>query len=119
MAGDHFHPIMLRPHGGWWRWGNRDEHNDFICNVNHSGDTAPDYDIEAARFDSPVRTWASWTHTTFLRQAVACAVAVASYEGARHVAKAELRTTRRDNRPETGNDGSDVGYLLPEPAVAA
>ena len=50
---------------------------------------------------------------------MACAVAVASYRGARHAAKAELRNARRDNRPETGDDGSDVGDSLPEPAVAA
>ena len=119
MAGDRFHPIVLSQHGGWWRWGNRDEHNDFICNINHSGDNAPDYDIEAARFDNHARTWASWTHTAFLRQAVACAIAVASYGGARYVAKAELRTARRNHRPEAGGDSSDEGGLLPEPAVAA
>ena len=34
-----------------------------------------------------------------LRQAVACAIAVASYGGAAYAAKAELRASRRDNRP--------------------
>ena len=119
MAGDRFHPIVLSPHGGWWRWGNRDEHNDFICNVNHSGDSAPDYDIEAARFDNHARTWASWTHTAFLRQAVACAIAVASYGGARYAAKAELRAARRDDRPETGACDPIVGDIMQVPAVAA
>ena len=119
MAGDRFHPVVLSPHGGWWRWGNRDEHNDFICNINHSGDNVPDYDIEADRFDSHARTWASWTHTAFLRQAVACAVAVASYGGARYAAKAELRSARRDNITGAGDGDPDVGALLPEPAVAA
>ena len=119
LAGDRFHPIVLSPHGGWWRWGNRDEHNDFICNVNHSGDSAPDYDIEAARFDNHARTWASWTHTAFLRQAVACAIAVASYGGARYAAKAEIRAARRGNGSEAADDGSGVGELLPELAVAA
>ena len=119
LAGDRFHPIVLSYHGGWWRWGNGDEHNDFICNINHSGDNAPDYDIEAARFDNHARTWASWTHTAFLRQAVACAVAVASYGGARYVAKAELRTAHGNHRPEARDDGPDGGGILPEPAVAA
>ena len=53
------------------------------------------------------------------RQAVACAVAVASYGGARYAAKAELRTARRDNMAGAGDGDPDVGALLPEPAVAA
>ena len=57
-AGDRFHPIILTPYGGWWRWGNNSEHNDFLANVAHSGDAAPDYDIEAPRFDHHGRTWA-------------------------------------------------------------
>ena len=77
------------------------------------------FHIEAARFDSHARTWASWTHTAFLRQAVACAIAVASYGGARYAAKAELRAARRDNRPGSGNSGPTVGDLMPVPGVAA
>ena len=50
---------------------------------------------------------------------MACAVAVASYGGARYAAKAELRAARRDNRPGTGEGDSSVEDLLPEPAVAA
>ena len=119
LAGDRFHPIVLSQHGGWWRWGDRDEHNDFICNISHSGDNAPDYDIEADRFDNHARTWSSWTHTAFLRQAVACAIAVASYGGASYVAKAEMRTARRDHRSEAGDGSSDEEGLIPEPAVAA
>ena len=91
MAGDRFYPIVLTPYGGWWRWGNHGEHNDFIANVAHSGYGAPDYDIEAPRFDHHGRTWASWTHTAFMRQAVACATAVATYGGATYAAKAEIR----------------------------
>ena len=89
------------------------------CNVAHSGDGAPDYDIEAVRFDSHARTWASWTHTAFLRQAVACAIAVASYGGAAYAAKAELRAARRDNRPESGNSDPNLEGLMPAPGVAA
>ena len=54
-----------------------------------------------------------------MRQAVACAVAVASYGGARYAAKAELRSARRDNITGAGDGDPDVGASLPEPAVAA
>ena len=54
-------------------------------------DAAPDYDIEAPRFDHHGRTWASWTHTAFMRQAVACATAVATFGGATYAAKCEMR----------------------------
>ena len=50
---------------------------------------------------------------------MACAVAVASYGGARYAAKAELRAARRGNRPGTGEGDSSVEDLLPDPAVAA
>ena len=55
----------------------------------------------------------------FMRQAVACAIAVASYGGARYAAKEEIRAARRGNGSEAADDGSGVGELLPEPAVAA
>ena len=60
----------------------------------HSGDGAPDYDLEAPRFDHYGRTWASWTHTAFMRQAVACATAVATCGGATYAAKEEIRALR-------------------------
>ena len=113
MAGDRFHPVVLTPYGGWGRWGNCEEHNDFASNVAHSGDNTPDYDIEAPRFDSHGRTWASWTHTAYLRQAVACAVAVASYGGARYAAKAELRGARRDNHTAADNSNPPSGGVIP------
>ena len=50
---------------------------------------------------------------------MACAIAVASYGGARYAAKAEIRAARRGNGSEAADDGSGVGELLPEPAVAA
>ena len=119
MAGDRFHPIVLSLHGGWWRWGNRDEHNDFISNDAHSGDNTPDYDIEATRFDNHARTWASWTHTAFMRQAVACAIAVASYGGAMYAAKSELRAARREPGAGTRDSEPPGGDYIPVPAVAA
>ena len=50
---------------------------------------------------------------------MACAIAVASYGGARYAAKAELRAARRDDRPEAGGGGPIVGDTIPVPAVAA
>ena len=50
--------------------------------------------LEAPRFDHYGRTWASWTHTAFMRQAVACATAVATYGGATYAAKEEIRALR-------------------------
>ena len=38
-----------------------------------------------------VYPWASWTHTAFMRQAVACATAVATFGGATYAAKCEMR----------------------------
>ena len=59
----------------------------------HSGDNVPDYDIEATRLDHQARTLASWTHTAFMRQAVSCAIAVASYGGAWSAAKNYVLST--------------------------
>ena len=59
--------------------------------VAHSGNAAPDYDIEAPRFDHHGRTWVLWSHTAFMRQAVAYATAIATFGGATHAAKCEMR----------------------------
>ena len=88
-----------------------------MSNVAHSGDNTPDYDIEATRFDSHDRTWASWTHTAFLRQAVACAIAVASYGGARYAAKKELREAHRNNRTVTGGSDPPAVGTIPVPTA--
>ena len=122
MAGDRFHPIILSPYGGWWRWGNNSEHNDFMANIAHSGDAAPDYDIEAPRFDHHGRTWASWTHTAFMRQAVACATAVAAYGGATYAAKCEMRDIHSSASHHQGGDlAESIEPLepMPEPMCAA
>ena len=122
MAGDRFHPIILTPYGGWWRWGNNSEHNDFAANVAHSGDAAPDYDIEAPRFDHHGRTWASWTHTAFMRQAVACATAVATYGGATYAAKCEMRELHSAAlHHQVGElaEGTELLEPMPEPMCAA
>ena len=90
-----------------------------MCNVTHSGDNMPDYDIEAMRVDHHARTCASWTHTAFMRQAASCAIAVASYGGAWYAAKAELRAARRATRAMQGSSDPPPGDILPVPAVAA
>ena len=122
MAGDRFHPIILTPYGGWWRWGNNSEHNDFLVNVAHSGDAAPDYDIEAPRFDHHGRTWASWTHTAFMRQAVACATAVATFGGATYAAKCEMRDLHSAaSQHQVGElaEDDEPPEPMPEPMCAA
>ena len=115
-------PPGLTPYGGWWRWGNNSEHNDFVANVAHSGDAAPDYDIEAPRFDHHGRTWASWTHTAFMRQAVACATAVATFGGATYAAKCEMRDLHNvASHHQVGELAEDTEPLepMPEPMCAA
>ena len=98
------------------------EHNDFVANVAHSGDAAPDYDIEAPRFDHHGRTWASWTHTAFMRQAVACATAVATFGGATYAAKCEMRDIHSAaSHHQVGELAEDAEPLepMPEPMCAA
>ena len=122
MAGDRFHPIILTPYGGWWRWGNNSEHNDFVANVAHSGDAAPDYDIEAPRFDHHGRAWAPWTHTASMRQAVACATAVATFGGATYAAKCEMRDLHSAaSHHQVGELAEDAEPLepMPEPMCSA
>ena len=88
----------------------------------HSGDEVPDYDIEAPRFDHHARTWASWTHTAFLRQAVSCAIAVATYGTAARTAKDDLRAAGRSANHPRGDllaAGSDSPVRMPVPACAA
>ena len=121
-AGDRFHPVILTPCGGWWRWGDHGEHGEFLANIVHSGDEVPDYDIEAPRFDHHARTWASWTHTAFLRQAVSCAIAVATYGAAARTAKDDLRAAGRSANHPRGDllaAGSDSPVRMPVPACAA
>ena len=119
---DRFHPIILTPYGGWWRWGNNSEHNDFLANVAHSGDAAPGYDIEAPRFDHHGRTWASWTHTAFMRQAVACATAVATFGGATYAAKCEMRDLHSAaSQHQVGElaEDDEPPESMPEPVCSA
>ena len=100
----------------------RSEHNDFVANVAHSGDAAPDYDIEAPRFDHHGRTWASWTHTAFMRQAVACATAVATFGGATYAAKCEMRDLHSAaSHHQVGELAEDAEPLepMPEPMCSA
>ena len=91
-------------------------------NTAQSRDNAPDYDTEAPRFDLHVRTWASWAHTAFMRQAVACATAVASYGGAFYVSKADLPADRRSaSHPRSDLLVADAEQPepVPKPACAA
>ena len=92
-----------------------------MANVAHSGDAAPDYDIEAQRFDHHGRTWALWTHTAFMRQAVACATAVATFGGATYAAKCEMRDLHSAaSHHQVGELAEDAEPLetMPEPMCA-
>ena len=82
---------------------------------------APDYDIEAPRFDHHGHTWAPWTHTAFMRQAVACATAVATYGGATYAAKSELKDLcSAAPHDQVGDlaEGNDPIEPMPEPICA-
>ena len=68
------------------------------------------------------RTWASWTHTAFMRQAVACATAVAAYGGATYAAKCEMRDLHSSASHHQGGDlAESIEPLepMPEPMCAA
>ena len=78
--------------------------------------------IEAPRFDHHGRTWASWTHTAFMRQAVACATAVATYGGATYAAKCEMRELHSAAlHHQVGElaEGTELLESMPEPMCAA
>ena len=90
-----------------------------MCNVGHSGNKVPGYDIEASWFDHHARTWASWVHTAPMRQAVSCAIAVAPHGGAWHAAKAEIRAAHRATRAVPNASDPSQEDILPVPAAAA
>ena len=58
--------------------------------MTHSGDRAESANLEAGRFDHYSRTWASWQHGAFLKQAVSCAMARATYAAMARKAKTDL-----------------------------
>ena len=90
MRGDRFFPVILTNHGGWYR-----ESKDFLVEATHSGDKVASCDVEAERFDHYSRTWASWQHSTFLMQAVACSMANAACQ-------AMVEKSKRDLAKESG-----------------
>ena len=109
-AGDRFHAVLLTPYGGWWR----KVPTSFLEYVKHSGDEMPDWALEVERFDHHSRTWASWTHSAFMRQATACAVARGTYKGVRaHVREAayKQRVAVANQAPAYGR-----GEAMPVPA---
>ena len=68
---------------------------DFLIEATHSGDKVASCDVEAERFDHYSRTWASWQHSTFLMQAVACSMANAACQ-------AMVEQSKRDLAKESG-----------------
>ena len=116
-VGDRFHAIMLTPYGGWWEWGHGGEYNEFLERTAHSGDNVPDYNIEVERFDHHARTWASWTHTMFTRQMVACAIASGTYKGLK---KQSLKIVRaRSYKLDQDAAQREPVVQPPEPETAA
>ena len=85
MRGDRFFPVILTNHGGWYFHS-----NDFMAEVTHSGDKVESYSNEVERFDHYSRTWASWQHSSFLVQAVACSMAQAAYVAMVNQSKKDL-----------------------------
>ena len=116
-VGDRFHAIMLTPYGGWWEWGHGGEFNEFLQRTAHTGDNVPDYNIEVERFDHHARTWASWTHTMFTRQMVACAIANGTYKGLKTQSRKAMRARSYKLDQDAAQGEPTVGP--PEPTTAA
>ena len=119
-AGDIFHPIVLTPFGGWWRWEDKEgEDSDttdrFLASIRHAGDSRPDYDIEALRFDHDNMTWASWTHTQFVQQMVACATAVESYKGVMADVRGQMMAHKKTLSGDLWLHDAEAGAPDPEP----
>ena len=77
----------------------------------------PDYNIEVERFDHHARTWASWTHTMFTRQMVACAIASGTYKGLK---KQSLKIVRaRSYKLDQDAAQREPVVQPPEPETAA
>jgi len=87
-----------------------------------AGHPAGIYRRPAPRFDHHGRTWASWTHTASMRQAVACATAVATFGGATYAAKCEMGDLHSAaSHHQVGELAEDDEPLepMPEPTCSA
>ena len=96
-----------------------DEHNLFLDRITHSGDSRPDYDIEAIRFDHDSTTWASWTHRQFIGQMVACSVANSSFRGVLRFLSREARWASRMPGVDPWAQSGDVAPPSPGATVPA
>ena len=109
MRGDKFFPVILTNHGGWYYHS-----SDFMREVTHSGDKVDSSNIEAERFDHYSRTWASWQHSSFLVQAVACSMAQAAYVAMVNQSKKDL-ANESGGRSAFQSFGNSGGVLPPSP----
>ena len=109
MRGDKFSPVILTNHGGWYHHS-----NDFMVEVAHSGDKVDSINIEAERFDHYSRTWASWQHSAFLKQAVSCSMAQAAYVAMVNQSKKDL-AAESGGRSTFAAYGRSEGILPPSP----
>ena len=114
VRGDSFYPVVLSIYGGWYP-----EASGFLAAATHSGDRIDGRCAEAERFDHHSRTWASWSHSVFLMQAVACAAARAQYRALRRRALEELARAGAGQAAGDGGIGAGEGVAPPSPRPAA
>ena len=115
MRGDQFFPVLLSIHGGWYP-----ESSAFLKSMLHSGDTKRSLFVDHERFDHHSRTWASWKHGVFLKQAVACMAASGQYL-ALHKRAIQALAAESDGRAagrSAGGAGAGVAPPSPRPHAA-
>ena len=86
-----------------------------MASIRHAGDSRPDYDIEALRFDHDNMTWASWTHTQFVQQMVACATAIESYKGVMADVRGQMMAHKKTLSGDLWLHDAEAGAPDPEP----
>ena len=78
----------------------------------HSGDSKPSLFVDHERFDHHSRTWASWKHSVFLKQAVACMAASGQYL-ALHKRAIQALAAESDGRAAGRSAGARAQAWLP------
>ena len=110
--GDVFYPAIITNHGCWYY-----QSSDFLRAVTHSGDKVDCTDLEAERFDHYSWTWASWKHSTFLMQAVACNMAQATYTAFETASRKALATESGGKSAQTFDNWDNSGVPPPSPRL--
>ena len=110
MRGDQFFPVLLSIHGGWYP-----ESRAFLKAMLHSGDSKLSQHAGHGRFDHYSRTWASWKHGVFLKQAVACMAARGQYLALRKRAILALAAESDGSAAGRSAGGAGAGVAPPSP----